>query len=48
MITEDQAEVVDFLTSPSAHGGASVERIETHSAIVFLAGERTYKLKRHV
>ena len=37
MITEDQSEVVGFLASPSTHGGASVERIDTHSAIVFLA-----------
>ena len=27
MITEDQSEVVGFLASPSAYGGASVERI---------------------
>jgi aminoglycoside phosphotransferase family enzyme/predicted kinase len=48
MITEDQSEVVGFLASPSAYGGASVERIDTHSAIVFLAGQRAYKLKRAV
>jgi len=48
MITEDQTAVIDFLASPSTHGGASVERIETHTAIVFLAGTRAYKLKRAV
>ena len=48
MITEDQTEVVRFLASPSTHGGASVERIDTHSAVVFLAGQRVYKLKRAV
>jgi uncharacterized protein len=48
MITEDQSDVVAFLASPSTHGGASVERIDTHSAIVFLAGRRVYKLKRAV
>jgi uncharacterized protein len=48
MITEDQSDVVGFLASPSTHGGASVERIDTHSAIVFLVGERAYKLKRAV
>ena len=48
MITEDQTEVVRFLASPSTHGGASVERIDTHSAVVFLAGQRAYKLKRAV
>jgi hypothetical protein len=48
MITEDQTEVVTFLTSPSTHGGAPVERIETHASIVFLAGQRAWKLKRAV
>jgi len=48
MITEDQSEVVGFLASPSTHGAVSVERIDTHSAIVFLIGERAYKLKRAV
>jgi hypothetical protein len=48
MITEDQSGVVAFLASPSTHGGATVERIDTHSAIVFLAGPRAYKLKRAV
>ena len=48
MITEDQAAVVQFLAAPSTHGTANVERIDTHSAIVFLAGERAYKLKRAV
>ncbi len=48
MITEDQTAVIDFLASPSAHGGAGVERIDTHASIVFLAGARAYKLKRAV
>lgn len=48
MITEDQTAVIDFLAAPSTHGAASVERIETHASIVFLAGERAYKLKRAV
>jgi aminoglycoside phosphotransferase family enzyme/predicted kinase len=48
MITEDQTEVVTFLTSPSTYGGSPVERIETHASIVFLAGTRTWKLKRAV
>jgi len=48
MITEDQSDVVAFLDSPSTHGSAKVERIDTHSAIVFLAGPRAYKLKRAV
>ena len=48
MITEDQSAVVQFLAAPSTHGTANIERIDTHSAVVFLAGERAYKLKRAV
>jgi aminoglycoside phosphotransferase family enzyme/predicted kinase len=48
MFTEDQTDVIEFLAAPSAHGTASVERIDTHSAIIVLAGERAYKLKRAV
>jgi hypothetical protein len=48
MITEDQSEVDRFLASPSTHGGAAVERIETHASIVYLAGPRALKLKRAV
>jgi aminoglycoside phosphotransferase family enzyme/predicted kinase len=48
MITEDQSSVAAFLSSPEAHGGAPVERIDTHASMVFLAGERAWKLKRAV
>src|SRR6478672_10878103 len=48
MITEDQSRVIDFLSAKSTHGGVTVERIETHASVVFLAGERAYKLKRAV
>ena len=48
MITEDQSSVVAFLGSPVTHGGAQVERIDTHASIVFLAGDRAWKLKRAV
>lgn len=48
MMTEDQAPVIDLLMSPATHGGAPVERIDTHTAVVFLAGDRAYKLKRAV
>lgn len=40
--------VAAFLADPASHGGAAVERVETHAAIVFLAGNRAYKLKRAV
>lgn len=44
----DQREVIAFLASPRTHGDAAVERHETHGALVFLAGDRAYKLKRAV
>ena len=49
-MVDDQRDVVDFLSRPSSYG-AAVERvdiIETHVSLVFLAGERAYKLKRAV
>jgi aminoglycoside phosphotransferase family enzyme/predicted kinase len=48
MITEDQTPTIEFLSAPSTHGGSPVERIETHASIVFLAGDRAWKLKRAV
>jgi uncharacterized protein len=47
-IIEDQLPIIEFLAAPSTHGGAAVERIETHISIVFLAGRRAWKLKRSV
>lgn len=47
-IAEDQREVIAFLSAPETYGAASVERHETHGAIVVLAGDRAYKLKRAV
>ncbi|MCW2243452.1 bifunctional aminoglycoside phosphotransferase/ATP-binding protein [Azospirillum canadense] len=43
-----QREVAAFLGDPRSHGGAAVERVDTHAAMVFLAGDRAYKLKRAV
>jgi hypothetical protein len=45
---KDQEEVFAFLADPAAHGGRKVERIDTHAASVFLAGDRALKLKRAV
>ena len=47
---DDQGEVVAFLSTPDAYGlrAGSVERIDTHISIVWLAGDRAYKLKRAV
>ena len=43
---ETQRKAVDFLSQPETFGVARVEQIETHISIVFLAGDRAYKLKR--
>ncbi len=47
-ITQDQSAVVAFLEDPASHGGIAPERIDTHAAMVFLAGDAAYKLKRAV
>ncbi len=47
-LTEDQTAVIEFLAAPSTHDGASVDQVETHISIVFLAGPRAWKLKRAV
>jgi cation diffusion facilitator family transporter len=44
----EQDDIIAFLADPRTHGGAPVERIDTHGAIVFLAGRRALKLKRAV
>src|SRR3954462_15257412 len=44
----DQAEIAAFLADPATHGGFGVERIDTHGSMVFMAGDRVYKLKRAV
>lgn len=44
-----QDDVIAFLSRPESHGGSEpVERIDTHAAMVFLAGDRALKLKRAV
>jgi hypothetical protein len=45
----DQSDVIRFLSLPQSYGAAAeVETITTHASIVFLAGDRAYKLKRAV
>lgn len=46
--TEDQSAQMALLADPATHGGLRPERIDTHGAVVFLAGERAFKLKRAV
>jgi len=48
VITEDQTAIVEFLGARATHGAAPVDRVETHTAIVFLADRRAWKLKRAV
>jgi uncharacterized protein len=45
-----QGPVIEFLSSPAAYPDApqSVSTIGTHAALIFLAGDRAYKLKRAV
>lgn len=45
-----QSKVIAFLSRPESYGDrvTSVDRCETHGAIVFLAGDYAYKLKRAV
>jgi aminoglycoside phosphotransferase family enzyme/predicted kinase len=47
-IVADQSAVIDFLSQRETHGGRRPVRIETHAAVVFLAGPYAYKMKRAV
>ena len=46
-----QRDVIAFLSTPAAYGlpaAVPIERIDTHISIVWLIGQRAYKLKRAV
>ena len=43
-----QHEVLAFMSDPRTHGGAAVTRVDTHSAVVFIAGDCVFKIKRAV
>lgn len=47
-VLQDQSEVVDFLADGAGTGRRADDIIETHGAMVFLCGDRVYKLKRAV
>jgi hypothetical protein len=49
-LSEDQRDAIAFLKDPSSYGPGvdRVEVIETHASLVFIAGERVFKLKRAV
>ncbi len=46
----DQSDVIAWLATPAAYGlkAGSVERIDTHTSVVFLVGDSVFKLKRAV
>jgi aminoglycoside phosphotransferase family enzyme len=48
--SNNQRDVIDFLSEPASYGSAitHVDIIETHVSLIFLAGDRAYKLKRAV
>ena len=50
MTHTEQAEVVAFLSRPASYPQqpSAVTRIDTHSALVFLVGDRAFKMKRAV
>jgi len=49
MLPGDQNEALNFLANPANHGlNEPVLRIDTHGAIVFLAGKDVYKVKRSI
>jgi uncharacterized protein len=50
MIMADQSAVIAFLADPASYNkaGATVERVTTHCSLIFLVGERAFKLKRAV
>ncbi len=49
-MADPQHDVIAFLRDPASYppGAEPIEIIETHASLVFLAGPRTYKLKRAV
>src|SRR5437588_11068202 len=49
-VQDAQREVIAFLRRPATYGldDGAVEVAETHCSVVFLAGDRAYKLKRAV
>lgn len=48
MLVEDQSAAIAFLRNPLSHAVAPVEVIETHISLIFLSGDKAYKLKRAV
>ncbi len=47
-VVQDQSATAALLAAPATHAGIVPQQIDTHGAMVFLAGERVYKVKRAV
>ncbi|MCA8926623.1 MAG: AAA family ATPase [Alphaproteobacteria bacterium] len=47
-VVQDQSAVAAVMSDPATHGGVKPRRIDTHGAMVFIAGDRVYKIKRAV
>jgi len=48
MLVGNQSDVVTFLKDCLTSQGTEVELISTHASLIFLAGDRAFKLKRAV
>ncbi|MDQ0132886.1 aminoglycoside phosphotransferase family enzyme/predicted kinase [Neorhizobium galegae] len=47
MTSDDQGGIIAFLADPASYGlTGPVERMETHISMIFLVGDRVYKLKK--
>ncbi len=47
-MTRDFNAMAAFLADPATHGGAGIQRIDTHTAVVVVAGDLAWKLRRPV
>ncbi|MDH3666888.1 MAG: AAA family ATPase [Paracoccaceae bacterium] len=47
-MTQDFDQMAAFLADPATHGGEETRRIDTHTAVVVVAGDRAWKLRRPV
>ena len=47
-ITQDQSAVIAFLQTLAEREGDDLDRVDTHAAIVFLGGDKCWKLKRAI
>lgn len=50
MSTDDQTSVIEYMRDPATHGlpPDGVDVIETHAAMIFLTGDRAWKMKKSI